>query len=193
MPDEQQPQVVPESPVVTAAVAEISNGTENLAENWAKLTEAEQAEVKQSMEYLGVTIRRTRKILKAYGGGKYLRRGIGAALSLSFEFNSMEAGDRMLRWCSRMVISNRRSKNPTGLSVQDRVQIVRTVPAIMEAMRRLAESSHNIAETFDLKEKPQTAPATVNVGVGVNINAMPPVAKIPPRKMNLLSERDRDV
>jgi hypothetical protein len=180
------------------AVATISkvlaqDADKNLAPNWAALTEGEQGEVRQSMEWMGVSIRRARKILRAYGGGRYLRRGIGAALALSFEFSSLEEGERALRWCRKMY-KNR------DLPLKERVEILKAMAPIMESLRRLGESSLAIADKFDVQEKEKPKGESSTLQVGVSINNFPPVAQVPPRAnggvltdANGAESRDRDL
>lgn len=159
----------------SAVGAAIADNPENLANGWVDLTPAEQNQVRQSMEYMGISVRRARQILRSYGGGKYLRRGVGAALALTFEFSSLEHADLALRWC-------RKNYKDTNLPIGDRVEMVKAMASILESVRRLSESSLSISKDFDLQQKPAPAPVpTQTVQVGLSINNFPPVAKLPPR------------
>lgn len=173
------PQATQQTPQALAVVGDADN---NLANTWADLTPAEQASARQSMEYLGVTVRRARKVLKAYGGGRYLRRGISAALALNWEFSSLEVGERMLRWCSRKA----RDKKT---DLRDRIEIVKHVAPLMTAIRQLCESSNELAKEFD-QPKPAAQPQAP-VQVSINNFPLPPVAQIAQRNNN--TARDRDI
>ena len=167
---------------------EAAENPDNLAENWSALTSEQQDEVRKSMEHMGISARRARQILKAYGGGRYLRRGIGPALALTFEFSSLEQADRALQWLGHS------SKN-TKLPMSERIDLVKAMGPVMENIRKMSESFLTISEKFSLNQRtpPPLPPAqTQTVQLGVSINNFPPVAKMPARGRNSMLENAGD-
>lgn len=147
-----------------------------LASQWSDLTDGERAEAQEAMEYLGVSARRAKAILKAYGGGKYLRRGIAGAVAWNFEISSLEEAQRALVWCRKMY-----SGKDTTLTGRDRVEVVKAVGVILGNIARLCDSSIAAAEKFERGEKLESKPPEKAVMVGVSISNYPPVAALPAR------------
>ena len=171
----------PPGPLTVAPVVD----PDNLADNWAALTPAEQSSAKESMEYMGIHVRRARRILKSFGGGKYLRRGVGAALALNFECSSLEEAAEALKWCRK----NGKNKD---LPLAERIEMMKTIAPLVESIRRMCESSLAIGKDFDAQQK-APAPTTQTVQLGVSINNFPPVAPLPPRMRNgVLEDNDGD-
>lgn len=162
----------PSPPRLDALVAD---DPENLATNWQALTPTEQAEAKEAMEYMGISVRHARTILRSYGGGKYLRRGIGAALALTFEFSSLEEAQDALSWLRK---NSQDKKHP----IEIRLEMIKAMAPILDRVRQLAESSLEIGRTFDLQQKAAVSlPPVQKVQVGVSVNNFPPLAKLPTR------------
>ncbi len=164
----------------------------NLADNWAGLTKAEQDEARKSMDSLGIAVRRARAILKSYAGGKYLRRGVGAALALNFQLSSLEQTDRALRW----VVAQAENKDRT---MPERIEILKTVADLQESIRRMCESALRVEGQFTAAQKPPPAPPSpepekppVSRSIA-NIDFMPAVATNPARRIGPVDENGERV